>query len=57
MRYIVRESEAGNDIDSFDTLDKAIECIRKYERQDKEDGTYVVGFYEVYDSEVEGIVY
>ena len=56
-RFIVRESEAGNDIDSFDTPEEAIECVDKFEQQDEEDGTYVAGFYEVYDNESEKIIY
>ena len=47
MTYVTRDREAGNVIDEFDTLKEAEEAIRKYEEEDKTDGTYAPNFYEI----------
>lgn len=49
-RYIVRDSEAGNYIEGFDTKEQAFEAISAYEEDDKEEGSYTEGFYEVFDN-------
>lgn len=56
MRYVIRDSEAGNEIEDFDTLDEAKITLDEYERIDKEEGTYTEDFYEIYDKENEEIV-
>jgi hypothetical protein len=56
-RYKTRDFEAGNEIEEFDTLEEAIEAIKRYEEQDKKEGTYEEGFYEVYDDATEDVVY
>lgn len=56
MRYVIRDSEAGNEIEDFDTLDEAKLTLDEYERIDKEEGTYTEDFYEIYDKENEIII-
>lgn len=51
MTYVTRDREAGNVIDEFDTLKEAEEAIRKYEEEDKTDGTYTPNFYEIAEDE------
>lgn len=50
QRYIIRDREAGNYIDSFNTLEEAKEVIAMYEEADKADECYEEDFYEIYDS-------
>lgn len=47
MRYIVRDREAGNVIDEFETKEAAEMALAKYEEEDKSNGIYEEGFYEV----------
>ena len=47
MEYIIREREAGNIIDVFDTLEEAKKALKNYEEQDKAEGTYTEDFYEI----------
>ena len=49
-RYIIRDREAGNVIDSFDSLDEAKNELMKFEKTDKKEGTYTPDFYEICDS-------
>lgn len=56
-RFIVRDREAGVWIESFNSLLEAIKCIEQFETEDKVNGIYEFDFYEVYDSELEEIVY
>lgn len=51
--YIVRDREAGNEIERFETIEEARVALRKYEEQDKTDDTYEEDFYEIYDEEKE----
>lgn len=44
--YIIRDREAGNIIETVNTLKEAEEIIKKYEEQDKKDDTYEEDFYE-----------
>lgn len=46
-KYIIRDREAGNVIDKFDTLSEAEAVMNGYEAHDKEDGIYVKDFYEI----------
>lgn len=50
-RFIIRDREAENMIDCFDTLKEAKAILDEYERQDKLDGVYKDKFYEIYDIE------
>lgn len=45
--YIVRDREAGNIIDEFDSLEAAEAALVKYEEEDRRDGTFEEDFYEV----------
>lgn len=45
--YIVRDREAGNVIDRFDTEEEALSALAEYEDEDRADGTYTEDFYEV----------
>ncbi len=56
MKYIIRDSEAGNVIEECDSLKEAKKILSKYEQTDREENTYTEGFYEIYDRENEEIV-
>lgn len=45
--YIIRDREAGNMVDYFDTLEEAQTALAEYEEQDKKDGIYEEDFYEI----------
>ena len=49
-RFLTRDTEAGNVIESFDTITEAKEAIRDYEEEDMITGLYTPDFYEVYDA-------
>lgn len=46
-KYVVRDREAGNVIERFETFVEALEALKEYERIDKEEGTYTADFYEI----------
>ena len=48
MWYTVN-NETGEKIDSFMELEDAVEAIRMYETDDKNDGLYTEGFYDIYN--------
>ena len=50
-RYLIRDAEAGNPIESFDTYQEAQEMIYTYEMEDMNDFNFTEGFYEIYDTE------
>ena len=54
-KWIIRDSEAGNKIDCFATLEEAKRTLEEYEKQDKIDGIYEPNFYEIYNVEKEEI--
>jgi len=49
--YIIRDKEAGNIIDKFDTYEEAVKELTKYEAEDKANGTYTDDFYEIIEAE------
>lgn len=51
--YIIQDSEAGNFIDSFSTLEEAEKVLLQYEEEDRENGTYEEGFYEIVEADEE----
>lgn len=55
-RFHVRASETGEFIDDFDNLVDAGKFYRECENDDRADGCFTEGFYEIYDSEKEEIV-
>ena len=54
--YLIRNRETGTEIEQADSYSEAIGIIEKYEAEDKANGTYVDGFYEVYDTILEEVV-
>lgn len=54
-KWIIRDREAGNKIDCFETLEEAKRTLEEYEKQDKIDGIYEPNFYEIYNVEKEEI--
>jgi len=50
MSYIIRDREAGNEIEEVETLEEAIKIIKEYEKEDKADGIYTTDFYEVIEN-------
>jgi hypothetical protein len=51
-RFQIRDSEAGNVIESFNTIEGCEQCIKEYEIEDEE----AIGFYEIYDTINEEII-
>lgn len=45
--FAVRDYQAGNIIEVFDTHEEAVECLKSFEEQDMEEVIYEPGFYEV----------
>lgn len=57
MRYIIRDSEADNEIEGRNTLKEAEEILKEYEQIDKEENIYTEGFYEIYDRKNDEIIH
>ena len=47
MKYVIRDSEAGNVIESGLTKAEAMKTLQEFEQTDKEEGTYTKDFYEI----------
>jgi len=47
MDFIIRDKETGTFIDEFETSFDAYEALKAYEAEDRQEGTYTPGFYEV----------
>lgn len=47
LNYVIRDREAGNEIERFATREEAEQQFAKYEEQDLADGTYEENFYEI----------
>jgi len=45
--YVIRDREAGNIIEEFNTLQEAIKELKNFELSDKKEGIFEVNFYEV----------
>ena len=45
--YVIRDHEAGNEIDEFETMEEALEELARYEEIDKMAGDYTPDFYEI----------
>lgn len=54
--YVVRDREAGNVIDEFNTLEEAKGTVIEYEDEDRNNGDYTPDFYEIYNKLTEKIV-
>jgi hypothetical protein len=55
--FSIRNREAGTVIEEADTLTEALKVISKYENEDKANGTYEDGFYEVFDNVLEEVIF
>jgi len=51
MKYTIRDREAGNPIEDFDTLEEAEIKLEEYEKSDKNEGIYTPNFYEIVKNE------
>ena len=47
LNYVIRDREAGNEIERFATREEAEQQLAKYEEQDRADGIFVEDFYEI----------
>ena len=45
--YVIRDREAGNELDEFETMGEALEELARYEEIDKISGDYTPDFYEI----------
>lgn len=45
--YTIIDTEAGNIIEQFDTLEEATATLKDYENQDKQEGIFVTDFYQI----------
>ena len=48
--FEIRDRQAENIIDSFDSLEAAMYALNEYEEADKLDGIYEENFYEIFDT-------
>lgn len=46
-KYVIRDREAGNEINDFNTYEEAVETLNQYEKEDKLDRVYIENFYEI----------
>ena len=46
-KYIIQDRETGTFIDQFDTYQEAQKELKRYENEDKQDGTFTPDFYEI----------
>lgn len=51
--YVLTDVKAGNEIERFNTLEEAEEALAAYEADDKKDGMYKEGFYEIDEQEAD----
>lgn len=56
-QFLIRNRETGTVIEEADTLTEALKVISKYEAEDKANGTYEDGFYEVFDNVLEEVIF
>ena len=47
MNIVIRDREAENVIEHFNTVEEVQKELEKYEEQDKKEGTYTEDFYEI----------
>lgn len=55
-RFQVRCYESGEVIDTFSTFEDASSFLLSCENDDRKRGTYIDGFYEIYDTMTDGIL-
>jgi len=51
QKFIIRDAEAGNVIDSFPTLEEAEAALNDYEAEDLANNDYLPDFYEIIEKE------
>jgi serine phosphatase RsbU (regulator of sigma subunit) len=56
-QYVIRDREAGNIIESWNDLDRAIDQVKRFVETDIQEGTFSENFYEIIDTVSENIVY
>lgn len=56
-RYIIRDREAGNIIETTNDISEAKNILKKFESEDKAEDIYEENFYEIYDTEKEERIY
>lgn len=56
-KYIIRDREAGNVIDSFNTIEQAKAELSRYEQEDEREGTYTPDFYEIVEIDAKSEIY
>lgn len=49
MKFYTADRETGTFIEEFDTYQEAVNEIKKYEQEDKQNGEYEEGFYSIVD--------
>lgn len=49
-RYVIRDREAGNIIESFNSLNEAQKCVDLFEQEDRIQDIFEPNFYEIYDT-------
>ena len=50
--HIIRDKEAGNVIEGFNSFGEAKASLERYEKNDKKAGYYVSDFYEIVEYEI-----
>jgi hypothetical protein len=56
-RYIIRDTESGTYIDSFESLEEVKKELKVYEKQDSIEKIDQKDFYEIYDNLLGEIIY
>lgn len=49
MKFYTSDRETGTFIEAFDTYQEALDEIKKYEQEDKQNGEYEEDFYSIVD--------
>ena len=56
-KFIVQDKETGTVIEKVESLELAKELIKKYEDEDKKNEIYEEDFYEIYDKNLDSVVF
>lgn len=49
--YIIRDREYGNEIETVNNYEEALEIVKTFEDEDKAEGKYTPDFYEIIEGE------
>lgn len=55
-RFMIRNKENGCQLTECETYDEAVLQIEEWEKEDKEDTSYIENFYEIYDTENKKVI-